>query len=70
MRGSVRNRRDPTAKPTSGSGASHKPKAKGSASQRESEGIVVPEKAVKTAGGKGPCGGGAEAEWGTRTWPA
>jgi len=70
VQGSVRNRRDPTAKPSSGSGASHKPKAKRTASQRESEGIVVPVKAVKAAGGKGPCGGGAEVERGTRTWPA
>ena len=41
---------------------SYKPKAKGTAAQRESEGIVVPLKAVKAAGGKGPCGGRAEAE--------
>jgi hypothetical protein len=47
---------------SSGPGASYKPKAKGKAAQRESEGIVVPEKAVKAAGGKGPCGGGAEGE--------
>ena len=46
----------------SGSGTSYKPKAKGTAAQRESEGIVVPVKAVKAVGGKGPCGGGAEVE--------
>ena len=62
MQGSVRNRRGPTAQPSSGPGASYKPKAKGTAVQRESEGIVIPVKAVKAAGGKGPCGGGAEAE--------
>ena len=60
--GSVRNRGGPTAQPWSGPGGSYKPKAKGTAAQRESEGIVVPEKAVKAAGGKGPCGGGAEGE--------
>ena len=37
----------------------YKPKAKSSAVQRQSEGIVVPTRAVKNnaAGGKGPCGG-------------
>jgi hypothetical protein len=62
VQGSVRNRRGPTAQPWSGPGASYKPKAKGAAAQRESEGIVVPAKVVKATGGKGPCGGGAEVE--------
>jgi hypothetical protein len=62
VQGSGRNRRGPTAQPWSGPGASYKPKAKGAAAQRESEGIVVPTKVVKATGGKGPCGGGAEVE--------
>jgi RNA-directed DNA polymerase len=54
----MRNRRDPSARPVSGQGGSYKPKAKSSAAQRESEGVVVPLMAVanKAAGGKGPCG--------------
>ena len=38
----------------------HKPKAKASAVQRESEGVVVPTRVVtnNAAGGKGPWGGG------------
>jgi len=62
VQGSVRNRGDPTAQPWSGPGASYKPKAKGAAAQRESEGIVVPGKVVKATGGRGPCGGRAEVE--------
>ena len=60
--GSMRNRRDPSAQPPSGQGASYKPSAKSSAAQRESEGVVVPSKVVakKAAGGKGPCGGRAD----------
>jgi hypothetical protein len=40
-------------------GGSYKPKAKSSATERESEGIVVPVIAVwhNAVGGKGPCGG-------------
>jgi RNA-directed DNA polymerase len=40
-------------------GGSYKPKAKSSAAQRKSEGIVVPAMGVKNnaLGGKGPCGG-------------
>jgi RNA-directed DNA polymerase len=40
-------------------GVSYKPKAKSSAAQRKSEGIVVPAMGVKNnaPGGKGPCGG-------------
>ena len=53
----MRNRRDPSGQPESGQGRSYKPKAKTSGAQRESEGIVVPVKAVKNnaVGGKGPC---------------
>lgn len=60
----MRNRRDPSAQPPSGQGASYKPSAKSSAAQRESEGVVVPSKAVakKAAGGKGPYGGHADAK--------
>jgi hypothetical protein len=36
------NTRDPSALPQSRQGGSYKPKAKASAAQRESEGIVVP----------------------------
>ena len=55
--GSMRNRRDPSAPPLSRQGDSYKPKAKSSTAQRESEGIVVPERAVQqnAVGGKGPC---------------
>lgn len=65
--GEARNRRGPSAQPSSGQGGAYKPKAKSRAVQRESEGIVVPPReahaartnAVKNnaAGGKGPCGG-------------
>lgn len=60
----MRNRRDPSAQPPSGQGASYKPSAKSSAAQRESEGVVVPTKGVanKASGGKGPCGGHADAK--------
>jgi RNA-directed DNA polymerase len=67
VQGETRNTGGPTAQPASRQGGSYKPKAKSSAAQRESEGIVVPESearaertnAVKNnaAGGKGPCGG-------------
>jgi RNA-directed DNA polymerase len=66
VRGEARNTRDPSAQPESGRGGSYKPKAKSSAVQRESEGIVVPQSGVRAtrtnavtnnaAGGKGPCG--------------
>lgn len=44
--------------PPSGRSGSYKPKAKSSAAQRESEGIIVPMRTVanKAVGGKGPCG--------------
>lgn len=67
MQGGVRNTRDPSRWPSSGQGASYKPKAKSAAAERESERIVVLQtgaqasgtNAVKNnaAGGKGPCGG-------------
>ena len=62
VQGSTRNRRDPSARPVSGRGDSYKPKAKASAAQRKSEGVVVPAMAVtnNAAGGKGPCGDHAE----------
>ncbi len=56
--------------PQSRQGGLYKPKAKSSAAQRESEGIVVPETVAQStgtnavqnnaAGGKGPCGGHAD----------
>ena len=59
VQGEGRNTRDPSALPASGSGGSYKPRAKSSAAQRESEGVVVPTRAAtnNAAGGKGPCGG-------------
>src|SRR5204863_6774462 len=59
VQGVVRNTRDPSARPSSGQGASYKPKAKSTAAQRESDGIVVPVIAAtkNAAGGKGPNGG-------------
>jgi group II intron reverse transcriptase/maturase len=58
---SLGNRRDPSAQPTSGKGRAYKPKVKSSGVQRESEGAVVPRRAVQenAAGGKGPCFGDA-----------
>ncbi len=59
MQGEERNTGDPSAQPESGQGGSYKPKAKSSAVQRESEGVVVLEMAVtnNAVGGKGPWGG-------------
>src|SRR5690606_42083744 len=64
VQGAMRNRRGPSVRPTSGRGGSYKPKAKSSAGQRESEGVVVPAMAAKNnaAGGKGPCGGHVDGE--------
>jgi hypothetical protein len=58
------NTRDPSASPPSGQGASYKPKAKSSAAQRESEGLVVPSRVAQNnaTGGKGPCFGHARSE--------
>jgi len=58
--GEMRNRRDPSALPSSRPGATYRPKAKTCAAQRESEGFVVPVKAGKPAEGKGPCFGSAD----------
>jgi RNA-directed DNA polymerase len=70
VQGEARNTRDPSAQPWSRQGSSYKPKAKSSAAQRGSEGIVVPQSGEKSprtnavtnnaAGGKGPCGGRAD----------
>ena len=59
VEGSSRNRRDPSALPSSGQGVSYKPSVKSATAQRESEGIIVPTRPVQhNAGrGKGPCGG-------------
>ena len=58
---SLGNRRDPSAQPASGKDRAYKPKVKSSGAQRESEGAVVPSRAVQenAAGGKGPCFGDA-----------
>jgi len=57
--GEVRNTRGPSAQPTSGKDRPYKPSAKAGGAQRESEGAVVPTRAVKNnaAGGKDPWGG-------------
>jgi RNA-directed DNA polymerase len=70
VQGEARNTRDPSAQSSSRQGGSYKPKAKSSAAQWESEGIVVPKNVERStgtnavtnnaAGGKGPCGGRAE----------
>ena len=56
----IRNRRDPSWRPTSGEGDSYKPMAKGDRAGRESEGFIVPSMPIdKVGGGKGPCFGHA-----------
>jgi hypothetical protein len=56
----IRNRRDPSWRPTSGGGDSYKPMAKGNRAGRESEGFIVLLTPVEKAGrGKGPCFGRA-----------
>ena len=59
--GLVWNRRDPSARPTSGQSGAYKPTAKSRRVQRESEGVVVLAMAAQNnaAGGKGPCFGHA-----------
>ena len=54
--GLVRNRRDPSAWPSSGKDRWYKPMVKSSGGQRESEGVVVPVIGVQhnAPGGKGP----------------
>jgi hypothetical protein len=53
----VRNRRDPTRRPTSGEGGAYKPKVKWRRGGRESEGFILPLRLRKRGGGKGPCFG-------------
>ncbi len=51
----IRNRRDPSWRPTSGEGGSYKPMAKGNRAGRESEGFIVLTTPVEKAGrGKEP----------------
>ena len=51
----VRNRRDPSASPSSGKDQGYKPMVKALGGQRESEGVVVPLIGVKRhAGREGP----------------
>ena len=54
----IRNRRDPSWRPTSGEGDPYKPKVKWGRAGRESEGFIVLLTPVEKAGrGKGPCFG-------------
>jgi len=54
----IRNKRDPSWRPTSGEGGSYKPMAKGNRAGRESEGFIVLTTPANKAGrGKGPCFG-------------
>ena len=56
----IRNRRDPSWRPTSGEGGPYKPMAKGDRAGRESEGFIVLSMPVeKIGGGKEPCFGHA-----------
>jgi len=59
--GSVWNRRDPSAWPTSGQSGAYKSKTKSRRAQRESEGAVVPSRVAtnNATGGKGPYFGHA-----------
>ena len=61
VQGSMRNRRDPSARPMSGQGGAYKAMLKSRRAQRESEGAAVLAMAVQNnaAGGKGPCFGHA-----------
>jgi hypothetical protein len=54
---SMRNRRDPSWRPTSGEGGPYKPSAKGDGAGRESEGPVVPRTPTTTTSveGRGPA---------------
>jgi hypothetical protein len=63
----IRNRRDPSCQPSSGTDRSYKPTVKSSGGKRESEGVVVLVIAAQdnAAGGKDPCFGHAGSE-GTR----
>jgi hypothetical protein len=56
----IRNRRDPSWRPTSGEGVPYKPMAKGERVERESEGSIVLLTPIDKVGrGKGPCFGRA-----------
>lgn len=56
----IRNRRDPSWRPTSGEGGCYKPMAKCNRARRESEGFIVPIKLIEKVGrGKEPCFGHA-----------
>ena len=56
----MRNRRDPSRRPTLGVGGPYKPMVKGERVGRESEGFIVPWMPFdKIGGGKGPCFGRA-----------
>lgn len=57
--GLMRNWGDPTRRPTLGEGGAYKPMAKWRRAERESEGLIVPTKAVNAAGGRGPYFGRA-----------
>jgi hypothetical protein len=62
VEGQVRNVGDPSVQPQSRQSGSYKPKAKLSAAQRESEGMVVPmmDATNNASGGKRPCSGRVE----------
>ena len=62
VQGAVRNTRGPSAQSPSRQGGSYKPRAKASAAQRESEGIVVVAMTAQNnaIGAKGPCGVGVD----------
>ena len=64
VQGDARNTRGPSAWPLSRQTRSYKPKAKSSAAQRESEGLVVPVMVAQNnaTGGKGLCFGHARSE--------
>jgi len=64
VQGDVRNRRGPSAPPSSRQGGPYKPKAKSGTAQRESEGAVVPMMVAQqnAAGGKGLCFGRVRGE--------
>jgi hypothetical protein len=64
VEGGALNSGGPSRRPWSRRGGSYKPKAKSSAAERESEGLVVPLMVVtnNAAGGKGPCFGHARRE--------
>src|SRR5690242_8951330 len=58
----IRNRRDPSRRPTLGAGGCYKPMAKCNRAGRESEGFIVPLIPFEqSGGGKGPCFGHADA---------